>query len=450
MPTASSSLADWLAYLETLHPKPIALGLERAAEVAARLTIAMSCPVFTITGTNGKGSICAYLDAILRAAGYRVGLYTSPHLLRYNERVRIDGNEVSDASLSAAFAVVEEARGDILLTYFEFGTLAALWMYAQAGLDALVLEVGLGGRLDAVNIVDADVAVISGIGIDHVDYLGGTRETIAIEKAGILRRGRYGVCADPDPPSTLIESADAVGAKLMRIGHDFGYLTEKSQWQYWMRRDAPIGTGASRNAGVDGTEAAHPGVELLRRSGLPYPALRGAIQVRNASAALTALELAAPRIAVPMQAVREGLVNVEWPARFQVLPGRPALVLDVAHNPQAAAILAANLGDMGYFSTTTAVFSILADKDIEGVAAALGTAFDRWLIAPSEGLRGAPNARIRTALVAAGVSDAAIVDCESVAAALSRARDDAGDADRIVVFGSFVTVAAALRALNRG
>ena len=450
MPTASSSLADWLSYLETLHPKAIALGLERVADVASRMAVTPACPVFTVTGTNGKGSICAYLDAMLRAAGYRVGLYTSPHLLRYNERVRIDGVEADDESLAAAFDVVERARGDVPLTYFEFGTLAALWMFAQARLDALVLEVGLGGRLDAVNVVDADIAVISSIGIDHVDYLGGTRDTIAVEKAGILRNGRFGVCADPDPPASLIESAAAIGANLERIGHDFGYLTESGQWQFWMRRDnAPIGVDASLAADGVGGDATHSRSHLVRRAGLPYPALRGAIQVRNASAALTALELAAPRLAVPMQAVREGLVNVEWLARFQVLPGRPAIVLDVAHNTQAAAVLASNLGDMGYFASTTAVFSILADKDIEGVASALKGSIDRWLVAPSEGPRGASTTRIRAGLAAAGVADATVIDCETVGAALARARADAGDADRIVVFGSFVTVAAALRALDR-
>ena len=451
---STARLADWLAYLETLHPKTIALGLERVAEVVRRLDIAIECPVFTITGTNGKGSTCAYLDAILRAGGYRVGLYTSPHLLRYNERVRIDGIESTDDALTTAFEAIEQARGDVLLTYFEFGTLAALWMFAHAKLDALVLEVGLGGRLDAVNVIDADVAIISSIGIDHVEYLGGTRETIGAEKAGVLRHGRPGVCADPDPPASLLAHADAIGAKLLRIGTDFGYLTDKTQWQFWMRRDAAApredASLAGAGAGAAGAGAGAVGSrDLLRRSGLPYPALRGAVQVRNASAALTALELAAPRLAVPMQAIREGLVNVEWPARFQVLPGRPAIVLDVAHNPQAASILASNLGDMGYFGTTTAVFSILADKDIEGVAEAMVKSIDRWIVAPSEGARGAGVERIRAGLVAAGVRDSDIVDSANVTDALARATAHAGDADRIVVFGSFVTIAAALRALHR-
>ena len=423
-PAAASPLADWLAYLETLHPKPIALGLERVAAVAARLNCAPVCPVITVTG---KGSICAYLDTILRGSGYRTALYTSPHLLRYNERVRIDGREVDDAAMTAAFAAVEDVRQDVALTYFEFGTLAALWLFARAGLDAMILEVGLGGRLDAVNVVDADVAVIASIGIDHVDYLGGTRAAIGYEKAGIMRPGKPAVCADPEPPQSLLDHAGSLPAPLLRLGLDFGYLIEGRQWQYWVRR----------------------GEQIIRRHGLPLPALRGAIQVRNAAAALTALELLSSRLPVAMGAIRDGLVNIEWPARFQVLAGRPVVILDVAHNPEAAAILAANLGDMGYFAQTTAVFSILADKDIAGVASALAQRIDHWLIAPSSGARGASAARIRAALVEAGIGPGAITECADVASALVRAHERVGEADRIVVFGSFVTIASALPALDR-
>jgi dihydrofolate synthase/folylpolyglutamate synthase len=425
-PGARYSLDDWLVYLETLHPKPIALGLSRIAGVAARLDLKPACPVVTVSGTNGKGSICTYLDAILRASGYRVGLYTSPHLLRYNERVRIDGIEAGDAALTEAFAAIENVRDETPLTYFEFGTLAALWLFMRAKLDALVLEVGLGGRLDAVNIVDADVAVISGIAIDHVDYLGGTRESIGFEKAGIMRAKRPAVCAEPDPPHTLLDRAQELGALLYRIGVDYGYVGDRNQWQFWMRRDG----------------------DLVRRHGLPVPALRGSIQLRNAATALTALELLAPRIAVTMGAVREGLVNASLPARFQVLPGRPAIVLDVAHNPQAAAILATNLGDMGFFPETFGVFSMLGDKDITGVASELKGRITRWLIAPSTGARGASVARIRDALRESGVAESAITECPDVAHATRSAVEGAGDTDRIVIFGSFVTVAAALQALE--
>jgi dihydrofolate synthase/folylpolyglutamate synthase len=427
-PTASSPLADWLGYLETLHPKSIAMGLDRVGSVAARLDVMPGCPVITVTGTNGKGSVCAYLDSILRAAGYRVGMYTSPHLLRYNERVRVDGNAASDADLSAAFAAVEAARGEVPLTYFEFGTLAAMLVFRHAALDLWILEVGLGGRLDAVNVIDADVAVITSIAIDHVDYLGGTRDSIGYEKAGILRPDRPGICADPDPPPSVSAHARSIGARLVRLGVDFGYGIDagaRSQWQFWARR----------------------GDDIVRRHGLPVPALRGAVQFRNAAAALAALEALGSRLPVAMGAIREGLVEVTLPARFQILPGRPAIVLDVAHNVEAAQILAANLGNMGFFPNTVAVFSMLADKDIAGVGQALARRIDRWIVAPSAGARGASAAHIVAALATAGVPDAAIAVAADVPAALAAARDAIGEADRIVVFGSFVTIAAALQAL---
>ena len=227
------TLAAWLGYLETLHPKSIAMGLERVVAVRARMSTTLACRVITVTGTNGKGSTCAMLDSILRAAGYRTGLYTSPHLLRYNERVQIAGKQQDDADLCAAFNAVEDARNEIPLTYFEYGTLAALWAFARAGLDAAILEVGLGGRLDAVNVIDADVAIVTSIDFDHMDYLGPTRDAIAFEKAGIFRAGRPVVCAEPDPPSTLIEHARAIGAPIIAIGRDYGFVAEEGQWQYW-------------------------------------------------------------------------------------------------------------------------------------------------------------------------------------------------------------------------
>jgi dihydrofolate synthase/folylpolyglutamate synthase len=432
-PTAAGSLESWLAYLETLHPKSIEMGLERVRRVASRLDLALECPVLTVTGTNGKGSVCAYLDAILRAAHYRTGLYTSPHLLAYNERVQVDGVAATDADLVAAFGEVERVREDVPLTYFEFGTLAALRLFARAKLEALVLEVGLGGRLDAVNIVDADVAVVTGIALDHAEYLGGTRESVAREKAGIMRPGRPAICADPDPPAPLLEHAAAIGARLSRLGTDFGYRAGQGQWDYWQRRPE----------GDDGP--APPAVHW--RHGLPTPALRGRVQLRNASAALAALEELRDRLPVTMGAVRDGLAGVSLPARFQVLPGRPAIVLDVAHNPEAAATLGANLADMGYFPATFSVFSILGDKDIGGVGAALRARIDRWLVAPSPGPRGASAATIRERLVAAGVAESAVEEAADVPSALAAAQGKAGDADRIVIFGSFVTVAAALRAL---
>ncbi|MGH8746421.1 MAG: bifunctional tetrahydrofolate synthase/dihydrofolate synthase, partial [Burkholderiales bacterium] len=318
---ASRTLAEWLQYVERQHPQPIALGLERVSLVLARLSVRMECPVFTVGGTNGKGSTCAMLEAILRAAGFRTGLYTSPHLMHYNERVRIDGREAEDAALCEAFAAVEAARSDVPLTYFEFGTLAAMWLFGRTSLEAVVLEVGLGGRLDAVNVLDADCAVLTSIGIDHVEFLGATRESIGREKAGIFRRGRAAVVADPAPPQSVLEVARAADARLFLLGRDFGYAPQDGQWRYW----GPFGT----------------------RAGLAHPALRGALQLRNAAAAMCALDSLRERLPVGMQHVRQGLAQVTLAGRFQVLAGRPQVILDVAHNPQAAQELARNLARSG-------------------------------------------------------------------------------------------------------
>jgi dihydrofolate synthase/folylpolyglutamate synthase len=420
--TRPTTLAGWLAYLETLHPKAIAMGLERVREVARRLPLDCDCPVVTVTGTNGKGSTCALLDAMLGAAGHRVGLYMSPHLARYNERVRIAGREANDDALISAFDAVEDARADaaITLTYFEFGTLAALWLFARAKPDALVLEVGLGGRLDAVNLVDPDVAVVTPIDLDHMEYLGPTREDIAREKAGILRTGRPAVCSDPDPPRSLVARARDIGARLLRIGTDFGYVAQATQWRYF-------GPGGGR-------------------FGLPMPALRGGYQLANAAAAITALDLVRDRLPVAMGAIRDGLVGVELGGRFQVLPGRPTIVLDVAHNPHAARALAASLATMGFHRETHAVFGMLADKDIRGVVDAMKGSIDRWHVATLPGPRGAGAAALAAVLGAAGVAADAVLAYESVEAAYRGAGTAAGETDRIVVFGSFLTVGAALRA----
>jgi dihydrofolate synthase/folylpolyglutamate synthase len=413
-----TSLAAWLAYLETLHPRAIALGLERVRAVYERLAIAPRIPVITVGGTNGKGSTSALLESMLSGGGYRTGLYTSPHLLRYNERVRIAGSDAGDDVLCAAFAAVEAVRQETPLTYFEFGTLAALWLFARAGLDALVLEVGLGGRLDAVNVVDADVAVVTTIAIDHTDYLGITREDIGREKAGIFRAGRIAICADPDPPAALVDQARAIGATLLRIGTEFGFVAEETQWRY-------VGPGGARH-------------------GLPYPALRGGYQLANAAAALTALDALRERLPVSMGAVREALVGIELPGRFQVLPGRPVTVLDVAHNAQAARALADNLAAMGFHPQTLAVFGIMSDKEIGAVIAALKPRADRWLVATLPSPRGATAALLRARLEEAGVAPDAILTFDDPGAAYRAAREMATEADRIIVFGSFLTVAAAL------
>ena len=421
--TRPATLAGWLGYIETLHPAPIALGLARVSEVARRMSIAVACPVITVAGTNGKGSTCAMLESIYRHAGYRTGLYTSPHLLRFNERIRIGGGEVVDDTLAEAFDAVEVARtaADVTpLTYFEFSTLAALRLFSDAKTDVLVLEVGLGGRLDAVNVVDADVSVVTTVGIDHVDYLGTTREAIGREKAGIFRAGRQAICGDPDPPRSLVEHAAAIGAPLWRVGLDYTYAASSTQWRY----RGPAGA----------------------RHGLPLPALRGSYQLGNAATALAAIDALRDRLHVSAGAVREGLVHVELAGRFQVLPGRPAVVLDVAHNPHAARVLADTLGAMSFHPRTFAVFGMLADKDIDGVVAALRHRIDRWYIAPLPGPRGASAARVADALRAAGIDPNAIRESDSVAHAFAAARNDANETDRIAAFGSFLTVAAALTA----
>jgi dihydrofolate synthase/folylpolyglutamate synthase len=418
-----STLAEWLAYLETLHPKTIALGLERVESVASRLNVVPVCPVITVAGTNGKGSTCALLEQMLLADGYRVAMYTSPHLLRYNERVRIDGVEASDAALRDAFAAVEAVRAGTPLTYFEFGTLGALWLFARQKLDALILEVGLGGRLDAVNVVDPDVAVVTTVAIDHVDYLGATREDIGHEKAGIFRPAKPAICADPNPPSSLIAHAAAIGATLVRIGRDYGYTAQSAQWDYW-------GPGGARH-------------------GLPYPALRGNYQLANASTALCAADALRDRIPLSMGAVRAALVGIEWPGRFQVLPGRPVTVLDVAHNPQAAHAFADNLGGMGFHPRTIAVFGIMSDKDIDAVIAPLIPRVDRWEVATLPPPRGSSAEALRQRLQDAGVAPGAVREHVDPAAAYRAAREEAAEADRIIVFGSFLTVAAVLAAKKR-
>jgi len=413
-------LVDWLSYLETLHPKTIALGLDRVQDVLGRMDVRIGCPVITVAGTNGKGSTCALLETMLRRAGYRTGLYTSPHLLRYNERVRIDGADATDAELVEALAAVDAARADVTLTYFEFGTLAALWQFTRAAPDVLILEVGLGGRLDAVNVVDADVAVITTVDLDHMDYLGPTRDDIGREKAGIFRPGRPAVIGESDVPRSMLAHAEETGVRLLRIGVDYGFVAEGGQWRYW-------GPGGARY-------------------GLPYPALRGAYQLGNAATVLTTLDVLRDRLPVTSGAIREGLLEVVLPGRFQVLPGRPTVVLDVAHNPQAARALADALGAMGFHPETIAVFGMYADKDIAGVVAHMRPRIDRWLVAPLAGPRGATVERIAGELETAGVAPQSIRRFATIGDAWRAAGVAAGEADRIVAFGSFLTVAAALAA----
>jgi dihydrofolate synthase/folylpolyglutamate synthase len=415
------NLEGWLRHIERAHPSSIDMGLDRVRIVRDRLGLTPEFPLLIVGGTNGKGSTCAFMESMLVCAGYRVGCYTSPHLLRYNERVRIDRAEVSDETLCESFEAIEQARGEVPLTYFEFGTLAAVWQFQRAGVDVAVLEVGLGGRLDAVNVFDADCATVTSIGIDHVEYLGPTRDSIGFEKAGIFRQGRPAVIGDPDPPATLLAHAEAIGARVLRAGRDFRAVDEDSQWRY----EGPGGM----------------------RAGLPWPALRGPVQLGNAAIAITALDTIRDRLPVSGGALREGLATVELPGRFQVLPGRPLVILDVAHNPHAAERLAAALGRMPCTGQTRAVFGMLGDKDIAGVATMLKPHVDRWHLAPLPGPRGVDAARLAAALDEAQVFDE-VRRHVSLREALIAARDDAQADDRILVLGSFLTVAAALEFLR--
>jgi len=427
MVAAPACLADWLAHLESLHPRGqagIELGLARVRQVARALDQRQTCPVITVGGTNGKGSTCALLERILISAGYCVGVYTSPHLLRYQERVRINGVPADDAEFCVAFARVEAARGMVPLTYFEFGTLAAWEMFAAENLDAIILEVGLGGRLDATNIYDADCAIITTVALDHIDFLGTTREAIGFEKAGICRSGRPLVYGDADPPASVSEQCRLASADFLCLGRDFGYLRQEGQWLYWGRAGRKLG-------------------------GLAFPALRGDCQLHNAACAITALDCLSERLPVTAQDIRRGLAEVEVAGRCQVLPGHPQIVLDVAHNPQAVAELAHSLGNMGYARTTWAVFGMMADKDMAGVVASLQGRVDRWLPCDLPGPRAASAAQLAEIIAKVGAGATAVC-FDTPAAALLHAQENAGGDDRILAFGSFLTVAGAMPALNRG
>ncbi|MBD3894069.1 bifunctional tetrahydrofolate synthase/dihydrofolate synthase [Hydrogenophaga sp.] len=428
-----NTLSEWLAHCERLHPKSIDMGLERVRRVAQRMGLTMPCPVVTVAGTNGKGSTCAMLEAVYGAAGYRTGLYTSPHLVRFEERCRIQGEAVAANALLPAFAEVEAARlgqggsDEVGLTYFEFTTLAILRTLSHSGLDVAILEVGLGGRLDAVNIVDADCAVITCIALDHMEWLGDNREAIAYEKAGIMRTGRPVVVSDPVPPQSLLDRALEVGANLWRLGKDFHFAGDQQQWGWAM----------------------HPAHGGRRYAGLAYPALRGANQLVNASGVLAAVEALRPRLPVTAQAVRNGLALVELPGRFQIVPGTPTLVLDVAHNPHSVAALAENLDAMGFYPSTHAVFGAMADKDLGAMFARIAPLIDHWYLCDLPLARASRADDLALLLDATSAGATArhgrVAGCyASPQQALQAAVSAAQAADRIVAFGSFHTVGGVL------
>jgi dihydrofolate synthase/folylpolyglutamate synthase len=426
MQNLPTTLPDWLAQLESRHAEVhIDMGLDRVRTVKERMGLTFDCPVIMVAGTNGKGSTCSMLESMLLRAGYRVGLYIKPHFLDFNERARINGELATNEALVEAFNFVESRRGEVDLTYFEFTTLAIMHLLSKSGVDVAILEVGLGGRLDAVNVVDADVSIVTSIDIDHTDYLGETREEIGFEKAGIFRPGKAAICSDPVPPQSLIRHAEEIGADLWLLGRDFNYQGDKQQWSYGGREQ--------------------------RRNSLAYPALRGANQLLNAAAALATLEVLRLQLPVGAQEVRTGLALVELPGRFQVLPGRPSVVLDVAHNPHAAATLAQNLGNMGYHRFTYAVFGIMQDKDIEAVIAPMAQYIDHWCVADLPSPRSASAQALVEKLEASRPAGAKPDEfsatafanpAEAFANAVSRAEEN----DRIVVFGSFYTVAGVMAA----
>jgi len=414
------TLQEWLDWSEQLHPVAIDMGLDRVKTVADRMALRFDCPVITVAGTNGKGSTCAMLEAVLLQAGYRTGVYTSPHLVHFEERCRLHGESAPAEAFAEAFAAVEAVRGDVSLTYFEFSTLAILHLMANANLDVAILEVGLGGRLDAVNIIDADCAVITSIDLDHMAILGNDRERIGFEKAGIMRAGRPVIVSDPVPPQSVTDHAAAIGAELWLFGRDFNFSGDKQQWA-WAGRDR-------------------------RYSGMAYPALRGANQLINASGVLAALEALRQRIPITAQAVRNGLAMVELPGRFQIVPGQPVLVLDVAHNPHSVAALAANLDAMGFYPTTHAVFGAMADKDLLPMLQKVNPMVDKWYFTDLPLPRAAKAADLQHAWQAQNTrTDVASSAHADPMQALQVAIAGADPADRIVVFGSFYTVGGVLK-----
>ena len=430
-PTAAMStsgkprdLQQWLDAIAALHPSTIDMGLERLRVVVKRIPgeLRMACPVITVAGTNGKGSTCAMLEAVLMQSGYKTGVYTSPHLVHFEERCRLFGEHVTPAQLCQAFEVVELARTQdvpVSLTYFEFTTLAILWLLQQAKLDVVILEVGLGGRLDAVNLIDTDCAIITSVDIDHAEFLGNTREAIGFEKAGIMRAGKPAIISDPVPPQSVIDHAKAIGADAWLVGADFNVSGDKQQWGW---------AGRGR-----------------RYSGLAYPALRGANQLLNAAGVLAALEALRPQLPVTAQSIRAGLSLVELPGRFQIVPGEPALVLDVAHNPHAAATLTANLDAMGYYPGTHAVFGCMADKDVAQLLATVGPLVDHWYFTDLPLPRAISAEQLKALSLATAQTQKASVACfASPQQALDAAVAKAAPTDRIVVFGSFFTVGGVL------
>ncbi len=424
------SLAQWLARLETAHSNGlIDMGLERVGRVKNAMQLQPACPIIVVAGTNGKGSTCAFLSQIYAQAGYKVGTLTSPHLLRFNERIAINTHPVSDEQIVASFERIEAARGDTSLTYFEFNTLAAVDIFVREQVDVMILEVGLGGRLDAVNIFDADCAIVTSVDLDHQAFLGDTVEQVAREKAGVFRAGKVAICGQNPAPQSLADYARELGAPLVLAKRDFSFSKlENQQWNFHFTPADEVQSSLH--------------LSPRNRNALPMPALRGSYQLGNAACALAAIECLTPKLPVDVGAIKRGLLLAENVGRFQVLPGRPLTVLDVGHNPHAARALRQSLIALPFAQKRIAVFSMLADKDIDGVLDIVRDQFDEWYIAPLHLPRGRSLADLQERLQVHGID--AVKQFENVQAACSAALSVAGENDRIVVFGSFHTVSDAM------
>jgi dihydrofolate synthase / folylpolyglutamate synthase len=421
LPTKPSTAIEWLAYIEALHPKSIAMGLDRVQAVAKKLQLKPNFPIITVAGTNGKGSVCAMLSQVYYEAGFSVGCYTSPHLVRYNERVCINNQTISDDDLCSAFAAVEASRGDIALTYFEMGTLAAMWHFCQqnldvCGLDIVILEVGLGGRLDAVNIFEPTCAIVTTIDLDHMEYLGDTREKIGYEKAGIFRANKLAICGDENPPESLLDYAKKIGANLQLIKRDFQVKKTALGWQY-----------SAEN------------VQLQ----LPKLGLMGDFQLNNAACVVRAVLHLNETLPTTQANIHAAFGAVRLTGRFQQIHTNPSIIVDVAHNPQAAKSLAHNLQTTPCTGRTLAVFAMLRDKDIEGVISELSAHIDAWYVADNHSARGAKASDLQQFLIKQAVKSPILL-CADVGAAIDSACKDAAKNDRIIVFGSFYTVADAI------
>ena len=419
MSQQKDTLVEWLDYVLAGHPENvIELGLGRMKTMLTRLQIAFDCPVITVAGTNGKGSTCAMLESIYRAAGCKTAMHTSPHMLRFNERACIDGKEVEDGLLVEAFKEVERARDGLPLTYFEFTALAILRVFQKARPDVVILEIGLGGRLDAINALESTASIVTTVGIDHEAYLGNTRDAIGWEKAHIYRKGHPAVCADPNPPRKLVQYAQALGADLILRGKDFeiealpqGLMRFQMQGQVWT---------------------------------LPVPALAGANQIDNAAGVLAIITSLFSKLPVSEAQIAEGLRSVRVTARFEKVQTDPDVILDVGHNPHAANVLAQNVRALKTRGKVIAVFGMLADKDMLDVVKIMSPVINEWFITGLPGPRGASAEELRRVMLEAGVTEANIHVCDGVADAFERAKREAAITDKILIFGSFVTVTAAL------